>query len=1513
MKENHILGLDLGTNSIGWAVIKEIINDDETKELKGILGAGSRIIPMDAATLSDFAKGNSVSQTSERTRLRGARRLIERSKLRRERLHRVLMIMDCLPSHYAKSLTRYGKFKANTEVRLPWTTDEAGNAFFLFQDAYDEMLHLFWEAQPELMKNGQRVPYDWTLYYLRKKALTELLSDYELSWVLLSFNQKRGYYQTRAEDKDIEEDKRVEYLASKVINIEDTGEKRGKERWFNIHLENGMVYRRTFADAPNWIGKTKEFVVTTHLNADGTEKVDKNGEVKRSFRLPKEEDWTLIKVKTQADIDKSRLTIGEYIFNSLLTNPKQKIRGELVQTIERDYYRNELEQIMNKQCELNPKLQDTNLYAECIEELYHSNIELRNSIARRGFKYLFIDNIIFYHRPLKSQKRLIDECKYEYHECIIDNEVQKKYIKCIAKSHPLYQEFRLWQFVSNLRIYSTQRDDKGRLIDIDITPNLLPNATKYTELFNKLNNLKQISLKSLLKLLDIKATATWKEELPYKWNYVQDKEYPCNTTRGEIIERLNKKKIAYNFLNRDNEERLWHILYSVTDRSELRKALTRFANNIFINDKATQEAFTEVMAKFPPFESAYGAYSAKALKRLLPLMRMGEYWSEEDIDNATRSRIQKIIDGEVDDSISTRVREKAISLTNISDFCGLPSWLATYVVYNKHSESSNTDRWRSPDDIDNYLSQFKQHSLRNPIVEQVVTETLRTVRDIWREYGHIDEIHVELGREMKNPADKRKEMTRRIMENENANLRAKALLTAFMNPELEIENVRPYSPNQLELFRIYEESILNSVDEIEDDIQEILNKFSDTDVKHRPTPSEIYRYRLWLEQKYLSPYTGQPIPLSRLFTSDYEIEHIIPRSRYFDDSYSNKVICESEVNKKKNNMLAFEFIQKFANESIPLGGGRTVRIFDVGSYQQHIERTYKRNSTKMKKLLLDDIPTDFIERQLNDSRYISKFVKALLSNIVREDGEQEATAKKLIVCTGAVTDRLKHDWGVDNVWNHIVLPRFERMNKITNSTRFTTRNTQGHLIPAIPPELQRGFNKKRIDHRHHAMDAIVIACATRDHVNLLNNEAALPRNNANRYALSYKLRKLVDETENNNDGTTTTRKVFKEFKKPWDTFPNDIENTLKQIVVSFKSNQRIINKTTNYTTIFVDGEKRIVPQTKGDRWAIRKPMHKDTVFGEVNLCKEGYFKLAFAIQKPERIIDVQLRNKIEELIKIGYNERLIKEYFRSHNNVWGDVNPNRIKMRYYTKESNDHYYATRTAIDGSFNESKILQITDTGIQRIMLNHLAHYNGNAQMAFSPDGVEQMNLNIVELNGGSHHQPIYKVRLCERANKYAVGVTGNKNKKFVEGAKGTNLFFAIYEEKKINKRTQETITKRTFRTFSLNEAIEKHKAGRPIDEEALFVLSPNDLVYVPTVEELRTGKVSMPINRDRIYKMVSSSSYQCFFVKETVSSPIQDQKEFSSMNKMERAITDEMIKDICVPLTVNRLGKIIKVGI
>ncbi len=1482
MTTKKILGLDLGTNSIGWALIKQ---DFENKQGE-ILGMGSRIIPMSQDILGEFDKGNSISQTAERTGYRSVRRLRERHLLRRERLHRVLNVLGFLPSHYAAQIDfqqRLGKFIAETEPKLAYHNNE-----FIFTESFEEMLEDFRKNQPALTANNKKIPYDWTIYYLRKKALTEKITREELAWILLNFNQKRGYYQLRGEEGEDTPNKLVEFYSFKVVDVIADEQQKGKsEIWYSLVLDNGWMYRRA-SKTPlfDWKDKVRDFIVTTDLNDDGTIKTDKEGKEKRSFRAPSENDWTLLKKKTEKEIDNSYKTVGAYIYDTLLQNPSQKIKGKLVRTIERKFYKDELKQILDKQKEFHPELQNDNTLNQCIRELYRNNEAQQFQLSKKEFTHLFVEDIIFYQRPLKSQKSSIGNCSLEYRKYKDKEGVEHtQYLKAIPKSHPYYQEFRLWQWMYNLSVY--QIDD-----DANVTAEFLNTTEDWEKLFDFLNNRKEIEQKPLIKYLleqkGFKGKLLNQEVEKYRWNYVQDKKYPCNETHTLIANRLDKvENFNPNFLTKEKETQLWHIIYSVTDKTEYEKALKSFAQK----NQLDETSFVEAFRKIPPFKSEYGAYSEKAIKKLLPLMRLGKYWKWENINPKSQERILKIITGEYDETIQNRVREKALHLTKESDFQGLQLWLAQYIVYGRHSEASIAGKWNSADDLQEYLKHFRQHSLRNPIVEQVVTETLRVIKDIWIQYGKgakdfFNEIHIELGREMKNTADDRKEISRQVTENENTNLRIKALLAELVY-DSNVKNVRPHSPMQQEILKIYEEnSIENIVEKDFSDerlrargitMDEIL-KISKTP---QPSSSDLKRYKLWLEQKYQSPYTGQIIPLNKLFTPEYEIEHIIPQSRYFDDSLSNKVICESAVNKLKDNQLGLEFIKAHHGEIVELGKEKKVPILEVEAYEKLVKQNYSKNRGKRNKLLLEEIPEKMIERQLNDTRYISKFISGILSNIVRIDEEQakkiieegeilakketdsdkatkirnkaksEATddgvnSKNIVPGNGKITTILKQYWGLNDVWNDLILPRFERMNQLTNSSDFTAWNEKHQkFLPTVPIELSKNFNKKRIDHRHHAMDALVIACATRDHINLLNNQSA--KSDVKRYDLQHKLRNK-ESYFNQKEGKQ--KEKFTDFKKPWKTFTQDARTSLESIIISFKQNLRVINKATNHYEKWVEKDGKMFKTSvkqKGINWAIRKPLHEETFSGK-------------------------------------------------------------IELPWVKKSAGEFITASRKSLDKSFGIEKIQKITDTGIQKILINYLEKNGNNSEMAFSPDGIEKLNEAIQDYNEGKFHHPILKVRLYEKGKgRFSLGQTGNKNKKYVQGA--PNLFFAVFEDEK---------GKRSFASIPLNEVIERQKQGLSAVElkgSKDFYLSPNDLVYVPTDDELE-NTANIDFNqlskeqRNRIYKVVSFSGNQIFFVRHNIATSIANKAEFSTLNKMERSIEGKMIKESCVKIQTDRLGNISK---
>ena len=660
----------------------------------------------------------------------------------------------------------------------------------------------------------------------------------------------------------------------------------------------------------------------------------------------------------------------------------------------------------------------------------------------------------------------------------------------------------------------------------------------------------------------------------------------------------------------------------------------------------------------------------------------------------------------------------------------------------------------------------------------------------------------------------------------------------------------------------------------------------------QPSANELLKYRLWLEQKYCSPYTGKPISLLKLFTSAYQIEHIIPQSRYFDDSFTNKVICEAEVNQLKSNMLGYEFIKKHGGEIVHCTMVGDVKILDAKEYYNFVTEHYANNRRKKEKLLLEDIPQEFLNRQMNDSRYISKKVMALLSNIVREEGEQEAKSKFVIACSGGITDRLKHDWGLNDVWNSIVYPRFERLNKLTNTENFGRwENKEGKQVfqTSLPLELQRGFSKKRIDHRHHAMDALVIACASNNIINYLNNESA--KSQEKREDLR---KKLCDKN--------------RIIRKPWETFTQDVRTALEDVVVSFKNYVRVINKATNYYEKYdKNGKKGIAEQKGQDMWAIRKPMHKETVFGQVNLRRKVTVKLKDALEKIPAIYDKELRDYINILVAKQFNKKQILAHFKSINYRLNMKSVDKVDVWQFSNEK-EPMVATRKPIDTSFDDKRIATITDTGIQKILRNYLNAKDNDPNIAFTPEGIAEMNKHITEYNNGKQHQPILKVRVSEpKGAKYQVGETGNKTSKFVVAQKGTNLYFAIYEDKEGN---------RSYNSIPLNEVIERLKQGlSPAEdlnkrgEKLKFYLSPNDLVYVPTEEEKLSGECKL--NKDRIYKMVSATESTCLFVPYSAAKPIYDKFEFEAKNKMGRALTGEMIKAVCWKLEVDRLGNILKV--
>ncbi|MGJ1497638.1 type II CRISPR RNA-guided endonuclease Cas9 [Sphingobacterium spiritivorum] len=1664
----HILGLDLGTNSIGWALI-EI--DHENKRVK-ILGLGSRILAMDAAEIAKFESGaKTESGAAKRTSQRSPRKLNERYLLRRDRLHCVLNLLNALPEHYKLSIEfenekgkRSGKFKKGTEEKLAYYKDDNGKFQFLFKDAYHYMENDFRKKYPEMFyqkKNGNqsKIPYDWTLYYLRHKAVTDKnfeLTKEQLAWITLSFNQKRGYEKIIGQDEKVQKEgeltdsfvgrvqaikkvenedsyeiilvdnnndeielfrykeetkipiteigdlkeveivskyddegtidkKKTEYIINEVrelliIDVRNTGQKRKENFVFEIELETGWIKEQQSKFTPKWKDTKRDFIIKTKYDEKGN-RILKGADKGRNINIPKEEDWTLMKLKTETSLTafntkNNTKGVASFVYYNLLQNPKQKIKADLITVIERDYYRDELDVIYENQEQFHSELKNRNLYEQAIQLLYPNNSSHQKTIKELDFNHLIKEDILLYQRDLKSKKSLIADCAYEKENYErTDEKTGKKYknpIKAIHKANPLYQEFRLWQFIKRLKIIKKEDVVNDEIkINIDVTSQLLSNEIR-EELYAFLNDKESVIEKDILRFLDKRHKDEDINIGSHKWNYTSDKE-PCNPTRYKFI-LLSKRVLGSKykeFLTSENEYTLWHFFYSVKKRDEFNKGLKNVMSRLLDKSNLSQDYLNELIKSFSSFggyTNDYGTYSEKAIKKMLPFLRLGKYWNEKDIE---------IILSKANQEVRQKVLDKEEINGELKDFQGLWVSSACYLVYGRYSEVGEVQFWQSPYDIEHYLkNEFKQHSLNNPTVEKILVETLHVVKDIWKYYGEeigtdeegriiynklFDRIHIELGREMKKNNKQKERDDKNNKENRKANERIVELLRELKRTDSSLQEKSPF---QQEKLRILEESLLSSIEYDKDSTEYKLSngKITKKEIKEITTTefskvnrSDFERYKLWLDQRYQSPYTGKFIKLSDLFDrKKYEIEHIFPQERITLNALYNKVICETEINKEKKASTGYGFISNAKSKKVFCSAHNAdIEIIGISEYEELVKSNF--SGRKREILLSKEIPEEFTNSQLNNSQYISKMAMKLLSNIVREKDEDTFRSKNVLATNGTITSTLKRHWQLNDVWNEIISPRFKRLNELTNSNLFGDyREINGHkvFINTVPGEVNKDFDPKRIDHRHHALDALIIALTTENHVQYLNNISSQDENDEEKLNTRKGIKfQLTDFRKGFNDkkewyflppAQIKTKDGIDEFDYQFGEVKSKIfkevaQKALENTIASFKQKNRIIRQRWNKYLKVENGKLKIEVQ-KGLKevvnYNVRKRLHEDTFYGRVKLQNKTItVSLEKALIEKFDLVDVELSNKIENLIQ---NE------CKSTQDIIETLKTKYPKVNVYEK-----FVATRfgnelesfAAIPSDKIIKAVQSITSTGVQRILENHLNNFKEtvdgkikfDTENAFSSDGIKELNKNITELNNGKFHHPIYKVRTSDAmGTKFSVSEDGQKSTKYVVTAAGSNAFCGFYQNG----------TDRKFYIPTLRESVESLKQGfepcpaiHPENPEykLIFVLNPSDLVYVPTeLEKENPNLIDFNnLKRERIYKFTDGSGIDINFIpvniattifnlnkekqkKAGIDLPIQNEIGVGSQgSKNQNTLDGTQIKSICWKLKVDRLGNISKV--
>lgn len=1489
----RILGLDLGTNSIGWALV-EI---DHEKGIVKIMGLGSRILPMDAGEIKDFESSGKIKSTAaQRTEKRGPRRLNERYLLRRDRLHLVLDLLDALPKHYKleidftnKKGEKSGQFKKNTEPKLAYLPKQKGQkAEFLFMESYIEMLD---DIGNENVKNkkGNRIPYDWTLYYLRQKALSKKISLEELAWVLLSYNQKRGYEKTEVEDKSTKDNEIIEELDLMVKEVIPQVDKEGKQ-FYEIHLddndstvyreyvntqmtfkndikevvktsttkENGEIDKTTFvvvdiyelaieeviyektdnknshkytfkfengwedvSEKKNYTnqfnklqGKKYDYIVTSEYDSSGSLK-------KQSFRKPdfsdNSSDWTLLKKKTEKETlefnakqklfdekGNARKYISLRIYNEILKNDaksgeRTKIIGGMFQVVDRDFYREELNQIISTQKQFHKSLEDKKVFEQCVKTLYPKNRTHQEALLKNkeAIQHLLVEDILLYQRPLKSKKSEIANCKYEirYWKDIVNKETgeifekqEPIYNKVVSASHPYFQEFRIWDKLHSLRLIQLEKKVDGKsLTNQDVTKEYFKSEKEYKELFEELNNRKSLNQDQFLAYCKKKFNIAYKKnDSNYAWNFPEDEEIKGNETRVSFATRFNRRGFVNytNFLTQEKERELWHYLYSVNykERKENEsKSIKTFFNHFLegsgVSDE-TKEKIIDDFTNYPKFTSRYCAYSEKALKKLIPLIQKGNRnknygWENEEWyvkwkeSNELRKKellerkakidfTQDDIDWKKFADNDTKVPfPKGLFNTfkdfeEIEDFTNLNLTQASYLVYGRHSELAQAKYWASPDDIRKQLHQeLKQHSLNNPVAEKVLLEMMQIVADIWDYYGEkeegadspkklFDRIHLEVGRELKKSAKEKESESKQMSGNRAQNKRISQLLEEFLaNTSY---NANPKNSDHFERLKIVEEGAEHTKNNNKDFFKDkSYSKKDIEDILKKPhiTKEDFEKYKLWIEQGYRSPYSGQMIKITELFDGKkYNIDHIFPQASVTNNSLSNKVVVEVELNKLKSDKTARAFIQS-QNGQPYLG----VPVCTDEEFVNIVKTQF--SGTKRYILLSKDIPKGFTNSQMNNTRHIARKAMELLSHIVREPGEIEFRSKNVLSVTGMVTTELKRAWKLDQVWRELVVPRFIRLNELTQSNLFgdwqVSKNGQRYFdcnLDKSIREKDESYDIKRIDHRHHALDALIVALCTEEHVHYLNNINA-DKKSANfgeqkkleNYRLKLKQKimwskpKKEDLKENDwyfmkpgekrQDNFQNSRKdsvlekvyMYKEKDTFGKNYKNMILTALQDTIVTFKQNLRVINKRVNYYKNSPNSiDRQNTDNGQKENWAIRRSLGKGTFYSKIDVGERENKQLIknaeFFYHNVDAIVNNELRSQIREIKNTSSSEDIFKKNLKEkYSNIRVECITYKIASRFNSE------------LNTTFNREKINTISDTAgrTKAILLNQLNQFD------------------------------------------------------------------------------------------------------------------------------------------------------------------------------------------------------------
>lgn len=1364
-----ILGLDLGTNSIGWALVHEA---ETSQEKSSIIKLGVRVNPLTVDEQKNFEAGKSIPTNASRTLKRSMRRNLQRYKLRRDYL--------------IKCLKEYG-----------WITSDS----------------LLYEC-------GNRSTFE--TYRLRAKAVTEKISLQELSRVLLMINKKRGYKSSR-KAKSADEGQQIDGMAI-AMELYHNGTTPGEYVYSLLSKGRKYVpvfYRSDLLDEFDRIWDCQCVYYPDVLTPQFKELVrGKSSQVtsklfKQQYNLftadNKEKDKRLQSYRRRADALNRRLdveevaaalcdvnrdvnassgylgaisdrskelffnkqTVGQYLMSELDKDSHFSLKNKVFY---RQDYLNEFEAIWEKQAVYHPELTQD-----------------RKKILR--------DVVIFYQRPLKSQKGLVACCELERRcvEVVKDGKLRSVEIgpKVCPKSSPLFQEFKIWQVLNNLKVRDRATGDE-RFLGLD------EKETLFAELAIK----SKLSKTEALKLLYRKPRGLDLNYDTIEGNATQAALFAAYQTviamtgHGEyvfskmsssevmsVVESVfgglgfNTAVLHFNAelegknLERQDSYRLWHLLYSYEGDNSVTGTdglVAKIASLLHC-----EEEYAKVVAGVT-FQPDYGNLSAKAIRRILPHMRAGNEYS-----------------------------------------------LACEYAGYKHSKRSLTKEELEHKIYKNHLELLPRNSLRNPVVEKILNQMINVVNAVVDEYGKPDEIRIEMARELKKSAKEREEMTAAISKANSEHERIKEIL----QKEFGIQHV---------------------------------------------SRKDVVRYKLYCELKdngYKTLYSDTYIPREKLFSKEVDIEHILPQARLFDDSFSNKTLEYRSINIEKSNQTAWDYVAaKWGEEG-------TVR------YKKRVDDLMAAGvigKSKHDKLLMkqEDIPTDFISRDLRDTQYIARKAREILEDMV----------PMVVSTTGAVTDRLREDWQLVDVMQELNWDKYALKGLTEEWT-----DKDGRRIRRIKEWT------KRNDHRHHAMDALTIAFTKHSFIQYLNNLNARSDKSGSIYA--------IEQKELCRDSHGKLR-----FSMPFEGFRSEAKRQLENILVSIKAKNKVVTRNVNKARRGSGHQDKVQLTPRGQ-------LHNETIYGTMRRYVTKLEKVGanFDSEQIAKVANLRYREALQErLDAFGGDAR---KAFTGKNAL--DKNPlylkdNRTEVPLKVKTvTTEILYTIRKAVAPDLNVDKVI---DAKVRKVLEERLREYGNDPKKAFV--NLDEHPIYLNEAKGITIKRVVITgvnnaIALHDKKDIGGHVIPDASGKKqpvdFVNT--GNNHHVAIYRDSDGN--LQESVV-------SFYEAVARASLGLPvIDREYrkedgwqfLFTMKQNEYFVFPNPE---TGfnPEEIDLTDEANYALISPNLFRVqkftikdYFFRHHLETTVEDNKELKDMT-WKRCGLGGIIG--IVKVRVNHIGQIVSVG-